>query len=78
MAAVAGVDREGPRVVWLANLTGQKQEAVLEGDKQIHSVLLLDEHSFGERGSEPRREAEAASSVQLLPYAVACLRFIAS
>jgi hypothetical protein len=39
---------------------------------------VLDEHSFGKRGSEPWREAEAASSVQLLPYAVACLRFIAS
>jgi D-apionolactonase len=78
VAAVAGVDREARRVVWLANLTGQKQNAVLEGDGHIHSVLVLDEHSFSERGSEPWREAEAASSVQLLPYAVACLRFIAS
>ncbi len=27
VAAVAGVDRAGRRVVWLANLTGQKQES---------------------------------------------------
>jgi hypothetical protein len=80
VAAVAGVDREGRRVLWLANLTGQKQEAVLEGDHSVHPVFLLDEQSFTESGSEAWREAKAESTqpVQLLPYAVACLRFIAS
>jgi hypothetical protein len=72
------MDREGRRVAWLANLTGQKQEAVVEGDRQLHSVLSLDERSIGERGSEPWRESKGAPSIQLLPYAVACLRFIAS
>jgi D-apionolactonase len=80
LAAVAGVDREGRRVLWLANLTGQKQEAVLEGNQQLHSVLLLDEQGFTGHGADPWREREPASAqpVQLLPYAVACLKFIAS
>jgi D-apionolactonase len=78
VAAIAGVDREGRRVAWLANLTGQMQEAVLEGDQPIHSVLLLDEQSLGKRGSEPWREWKGAGAIQLLPYAVACLRFVAS
>jgi hypothetical protein len=78
VAAVAGVDQEGRRVLWLANLTGQKQEAVLEGNQQLHSVFLLDEQSFTESGSEAWREGKAESTqpVQLLPYALACLRFI--
>jgi hypothetical protein len=81
VAAVAGLDREGKRVVWLANLTAQKQEAVLEGAQQVDSVFLLDEQSFTENGSEEWRERKAessAQSVQLLPYAVACLRFTSS
>ena len=78
VAAIAGVDREGKRVAWLANLTGQRQEVLLEGDQHPHSVFLLDEKSFGKRGSEPWREWEGPGAVQLLPYAVACLRFIAS
>ena len=77
VAAVAGVDREGRRVLWLANLTGQKQEVVLEGNQQLHSVLLIDEQGFAGHGADPWREREAASAqpVQLLPYAVACLKF---
>jgi hypothetical protein len=78
VAAIAGVDREGKSVAWLANLTGQMQEAVLEGDQSMNSVLLLDEQSLGKRGSEPWREWKGAGAVQLLPYAVACLRFVAS
>ncbi len=75
VAAVAGMDREGRRVALLANLTGKKQEAVLEAEQQLHSVVLLDEQSFTERGSVAWREVQNASSIQLLPYAVACLRF---
>ena len=38
VTAVAGIDREGRRVVWLANVTGQKQEVVVEWDGQTPSV----------------------------------------
>ena len=78
VAAVAGVDRTGTRVAWLANLTGQKQEAILHGDLQIDSVFMLDERSFGAGASVSRHEWKVAPSIQLLPYAVTCLRFQAS
>jgi hypothetical protein len=74
LAAVAGLDREGRRVAWLANLTGKKQEAVLEWDGAISSVLLLDEQSLREGGAEPWREFTGTSSIQLLPYSLACLK----
>jgi hypothetical protein len=74
IAAVAGVDREGRRVAWLANLTGRKLEVVLDGDLPIHSVFSLDEQNF--YGSW--REWQDTGPVQLLPYAVACLRFATS
>jgi hypothetical protein len=74
VAAIAGLDREGRRVAWLANLTGKKQEAVLEWDGAITSVLLLDELSLREGGAEPWREFTGTSSIQLLPYSLACLR----
>jgi D-apionolactonase len=77
IAAVAGVDREGRRVALLANLTGKKQEMVLEAGQQPHSAFFLDEQSFMESGAEAWREEKGASSIQLLPYAVACLRFMA-
>lgn len=76
VASVAGVDRKGTRVVWLANLTAEKARVVLAGDHKIHSVLLLDEKRF----IEPRFEAwrpknvESIQSLELLPYAVASLR----
>jgi hypothetical protein len=78
IAAVAGVDREGRRIALLANLTGKKQEVVLETEQQPHSALLLDEQCFMDSTSEPWREEKSDSSLQLLPYAVACLRFTAS
>jgi hypothetical protein len=78
VTGIAGLDREGRRVVLLANLTGQKQDAVLAVQQPLHSVFMLDEHSIMERGSEAWREVENASSVQLLPYAVVCMRFTAS
>ena len=71
IAAIAGMDREGKRVAWLANLTGRKQEVVLEGDLSIHSVFLLDERNL--YGSH--REWQGSGPIQLLPFAVACLRF---
>jgi hypothetical protein len=78
VAAISGVDREGRQVAWLANLTGQRQEVVVQGDHPIYSVLLFDEQSLSKRGSEPWREWSRSDSIQLLPYAVACLRFVAS
>jgi D-apionolactonase len=78
VAAVSGVDREGRQAAWLANLTGQRQEVMVQGDQPIYSVLLLDEQSLAKRGSEPWREWSASDSIQLLPYAIACLRFVAS
>jgi hypothetical protein len=74
VAAVAGLDGHGRRVAWLANLTGKKQEAVLEWGEPMTSVFLLDEQSLREGGAEPWREWPGASSIQLLPYSLACLR----
>jgi D-apionolactonase len=78
VTAVSGVDREGRQVAWLANLTGQRREVVIQADQPIYSVLLLDEQSLSKRGYEPWREWSRSDSIQLLPYAVACLRFVAS
>jgi D-apionolactonase len=78
IAVISGVDREGRQVAWLANLTGQRQEVVVQGDQPIYSVLLFDEQSLSTRGAEPWREWSRSDSIQLLPYAVACLRFVAS
>jgi D-apionolactonase len=77
IAAVAGVDREGRRIALLANLTGKKQDVVLEAGQQPHSALFLDEQSLMEPSAEAWREEKSDSSIQLLPYAVACLRFTA-
>jgi D-apionolactonase len=78
VAAISGVDRGGRQVAWLANLTGQRQEVVVQGDQPIYSVLLFDEQSLSKRGSEPWREWSKSDSIQFLPYAVACIRFVAS
>jgi hypothetical protein len=78
IAAISGVDREGRQVAWLANLTGRIQEVVVEGDQPIYSVFLFDEQSLSKQGSEPWREWSRSDSIQLLPYALACLRFVAS
>ena len=78
VVAVSGADREGRQVAWLANLTGQRQEVVIQGDQAIYSVLMLDEQSLSKRGSEPWREWSRSDSIQLLPYAIACVRFVAS
>ena len=74
VAAVAGLDREARRVAWLANLTGRKQEVVLDWGEPLTSVLLLDEQSLREGGAEQWREWTGALPIQLLPYSLACLR----
>jgi hypothetical protein len=74
VAAVAGLDEEGRRVAWLANLTGKRQDAVLEWGEPLTSVLLLDEQSLREGGADPWREWTGASPIELLPYSLACLR----
>ena len=76
VTAVAGVDREGCPLVWLANLTGQKQEAVLEWGGHATSVQLLDEESLNRDEAEPWRQWKNSESIPLLPYALACVRFV--
>jgi hypothetical protein len=71
------VDREGRRIALLANLTGKKQGVVLEAGQQPHSASFLDEQSLMEPSTEAWREEKSDSSIQLLPYGVACLRFAA-
>ena len=74
VAAVAGLDGEGRRVAWLANLTAKKQEVVLEWGGPLSSVKLVDEQSLRRGGAEPWREWTGASAIELLPYSLACLR----
>ena len=74
VTAVAGTDREGRRVVWLANMTGQRQKAVMEWSGQTLAAHLLDEVSLSESGAEPWRASKNAESIELLPYAVGRLR----
>jgi D-apionolactonase len=67
IAAVAGTDRGGKRLVWLANLTGQNQAVSLVGDMTVSQTLALDEESF----DQPR--VAGSREIELLPYSVACL-----
>jgi D-apionolactonase len=72
IAGVAGADRAGNRLAWLANLTGQNQTVVLAGDTATSTTDMLDEDNF----VQPRAaSAQTVSSIELRPYAVACLRF---
>ncbi len=68
VAAVAGTDRDGNRLTWLANLTGQNQAVSLVGDMTVSQTLVLDEESF----AQPRVVA-GNKDIELRPYAVACL-----
>jgi D-apionolactonase len=71
IAAVAGTDRDGNRLVWLANLTGQNQTVGLAGHQAASTTLVLDEDNF----AQPRAASvENVSSIPLRPYAVACLK----
>jgi len=78
VTAAAGTDREGRRVVFLANVTGQRQKAVVEWSGQTLSAHLLDEVSLSESGAEPWRAWRSAESIELLPYAVGCLRYLST
>lgn len=71
--AVAGSSRDGRLVLWLANLTGERQRAALPASERMLSLTLLDE-----KDKNAMREASVSSSavngrtvVELLPYAVA-------
>ena len=68
IAAVAGTDRDGNRLTWLANLTGQNQAVILVGDKTVSQTVVLDEENF----TQPR-VVEWSREIELRPYAVACL-----
>lgn len=78
VAAVAGIDREGRRTLWLANVTGQKQEVIVEWGGQTPSVALLDEVSLSAGSADPWRVWNSAEAIQLLPYALGCLRFVSA
>jgi hypothetical protein len=66
IAAVAGTDRDGNRVAWIANLTGQNQVIMLGGEMVISQIHVLDEESF----AQPRAVSADGSSIELRPYAV--------
>jgi hypothetical protein len=66
IAAVAGTDRDGNRLAWVANLTGQDQAVSLVGDLTVSQTRVLDEESF----AQPRVVA-GSRDVELRPYAVA-------
>src|SRR5277367_4301046 len=78
VTAAAGTDREGRRVVWLANVTGQRQKAVVEWSGQTLSAHLLDEVSLSESSAEPWRAWKSAETIELLPYAMGCLRYLST
>ena len=75
VAAVAGSDKEGSRVIWLANLTAKDQTVTLAEIIGIEAVHVLDEEHF----PEPRVSFEKSpgstnpTAIELRPYAVARL-----
>jgi hypothetical protein len=69
IAVVAGTERDGNLVVSIANLTGQNQVVVLAGEVVLSRIDVLDEENF----AQPRAVATNDSSIELRPYAVACL-----
>jgi len=77
VAAVAGVDRNGQIVLWLANLTSTNQQVLLPRSDKIHSILQMDERDATTMRiiDSPSTTKRASSSLDLLPYAIACLCF---
>jgi hypothetical protein len=77
VAAVAGVDRNGQIVLWLANLTSTNQQVLLPRSSKIHSILQMDERDPTTMRiiDSSSTTKQASSSLDLLPYAIACLCF---
>lgn len=76
IAAVAGVDRNGQIVLWLANLTSTNQQVLLPRSNKIHSIQQMDERDATTmRTIDSLPTAKHTSSLDLLPYAIACLYF---
>jgi hypothetical protein len=77
VAAVAGVDRNGQTVLWLANLTSTNQQVFLPRSSKIDSILQMDERYATTMRfiDSPSITKQASSSLDLLPYAIACLYF---
>jgi hypothetical protein len=73
--AIAGSNRDGKRVAWLANLTDRAQVVMLSGAAEIATMEVWDEENFAEPLviSLQATPAKNVSSVELRPYAVACL-----
>jgi hypothetical protein len=78
VAAVAGVDRDGHTVLWLANLTSTNQQILLPRLGKIHSILQMDEQDTTTMRiiNSPPTE-QASPFLDLLPYAITCLYFAA-
>jgi hypothetical protein len=68
IAGVAGTDDDGNRLAWVANLTGQNQTMILAGDMTVSQIQVLDEENF----YQPRA-ISGSTSIELQPYAIACL-----
>ena len=77
VAAVAAVGRNGQTVLWLANLTSTNQQVLLPRSDKIHSILQMDERDATTMRTvdSPSTTKLANSSLDLLPYAIACLHF---
>jgi hypothetical protein len=77
VAAVAGVDRNGQTVLWLANLTSTNQQVLLPRMGKILSALQMDERDATTMRimDSQYTTKQANSSLDLLPYAIACLYF---
>ncbi len=77
VAALAGVDRNGQIVLWLANLTGTNQQVAVPHSDKIHSILQMDERDATAMRvmDSPSTTKQASSSLSLLPYALTCLYF---
>jgi len=77
VAAVAGVNHNGQTILWLANLTSTNQQVLPPRSGKIHSILQMDERDATTMRiiDPPSTTKQANSSLDLLPYAIACLYF---
>ncbi|HEV2273379.1 MAG TPA: hypothetical protein VGR96_04395 [Acidobacteriaceae bacterium] len=76
LLAVAGQDREGNRIAWLANLTDRNQRVKFAGGPGIGSVEILDENNFHEPAllNLKTQTTEDPPVLELRPYSVARVR----
>jgi hypothetical protein len=84
LAVLAGVNKKGLAIIWLANLTGQMRDVRLKTDRRFRKALMkeLNERNAGEASSAARNWwcdtlvcalGGGALSLKLSPYALARL-----